>query len=257
MSKYYSAKPSYKASQNFLTSARTIRRLLNYTTIQPGDSVVEIGAGKGHITRELLKRCGSVYAYEIDPELIAGLRSSLTPNPSLKLIPGDFLAAKLPLEPYKVFSNIPFCITTPIMKKLIQAHNKPLAMWLVMECNAARRLIGGGCLTSLEILPFYHAKIAHFFRREDFHPMPGVDAVLVQFIFKSIPDVSPEQKKDYSAFLTRCMKYGLYSSRSPLTKKQISTALTMARLPQIERSGGILYVQWLCLFRCFLQLGKR
>lgn len=257
MSKHHSEKPLYQVSQNFLTSEVIIRRLLGYTTIQRDDTIVEIGAGKGHITRELLNRCGSVYAYEIDPELIAGLRSSLAPSPSLKLIPGDFLAAKLPRGPYKVFSNIPFCITTPIVKKLTQAQNKPLAMWLVMERNAARRLIGGGCLASLEILPFYDTKIAYFFRREDFHPMPGVDAVLVQFIRKRTPDISPEQRKDYIAFLTRCMKHGLFSSRSPLTKKQISTALRMARLPQIERSGDVLYIQWLCLFRCYLQRGKR
>ena len=73
------------ASQNFLTSSRTIRRLLACTDISPQDLVVEIGPGKGHITRELLPRCGSVLAAELDSALCARLRERFAGEARLRL----------------------------------------------------------------------------------------------------------------------------------------------------------------------------
>ena len=59
----------FSVSQNFLTCSKTIRRLLRLTSICESDHVIEIGAGKGHITRELAKICKAVSAYEIDDKL--------------------------------------------------------------------------------------------------------------------------------------------------------------------------------------------
>ena len=87
-------------SQNFLTSGQVIRRIVGLAGLDQDDHVVEIGPGKGHITRELLARCDRVTAVEIDPALCAKLRVKFAGSPNLRLVRGDFLAWPLPRGPY-------------------------------------------------------------------------------------------------------------------------------------------------------------
>lgn len=106
----------YGISQNFLTDRRIIERLLSRTDISDSDTVLEIGAGKGHITKALSKRSKTVVSYEIDGKLYEKLRPNVAEN--VRLIRGDFLKCALPKSPYKVFANIPFSKTSEIMRRL-------------------------------------------------------------------------------------------------------------------------------------------
>lgn len=243
----------YFISQNFLTNRRLIRQLIRKSGIGSYDTVLEIGAGKGHITKELSASCKMVIAYEIDKKLYENLKPQLEEN--VRLYHMDFLKCALPKAPYKVFSNIPFSKTTAILEKLTQANPLPEGMWLVMEKGAAMRFCGlsGNSLHSLLIKPFFETRIIYTFRREDFHPVPRVDIVLLELKRKEKPDIQPAQRSDFSAFLSHSLRYGLYGPRALLTKKQISMALRLSGLPPIKPSGEVLYIQWLCLFRCWLR----
>ena len=248
-----SESPPISVSQNFLTSAKTIRRLLRLTTICERDHVIEIGAGKGHITRELVKVCRFVSAYEIDAKLYGPLRQRLGCSDQLNLMNHDFLRASLPKNtPYKVFSNIPFSITADIVRKLTDADNPPQEAWLVMEKGAAKRFSGKprDTLCSIRLKSLFDMKIVYHFSGQDFHPAPSVEIVLLQLSKKKPPDIPTAQQKSFDHFVGKCLRYGLYSQ---LTKRQVSTALKRAELPLIPESGTILYIQWLCLFRCWRQ----
>ena len=243
-------------SQNFLTSRKTIDRLISKTTLSGSDTVLEIGAGKGHITKALSKRCQCVISYELDQSLYAKLNPQLKDN--VKLYNADFLKCKLPKQQYKVFANIPFSRTSEIIKKLTAYDNLPTAIWLIMEKGAAKRFLGlpTESPSSLLLKPFYDGKIIWHFDREDFHPAPRVDTVLLELKLKQQYDISPHQRSAFSAFINHSIRYGIYGSHALLTKKQVSTALRLARLPQIQISGDISYIQWLCLFRCWQTFGK-
>lgn len=241
----------YSVSQNFLTSSSTVRKLLNLTSISKDDFIIEIGTGKGHITQELIKICGFAETYEIDTKLYGQLKSKFEYADNLKIIHQDFLKASLPQrQPYKIFANIPFCFTSEIMRKLTTAPNPPSEVWLVMEKGAAKRFAGkpNDTLSSLTIKPFFDCDIKYHFRREDFHPMPSVDTVLLHFKLKPESDIHISDKKHFSDFIQKGMNQGI---NALMTKKQISTALKFAELPPIHDSGVILYIQWLCLFRCY------
>ena len=244
----------FSVSQNYLTSSKTIQRLLRLTSISKDDHVIEIGAGKGHITRELVKSCRSVSAYEIDSKLLGRLQESLAKNDNLKLSNRDFLKAALPKSGiYKVFSNIPFSTTSDIVRKLTDINNPPQEAWLVMEKGAAKRFMGvsGDSLASISIKPFFNIGIVCHFSRDDFHPAPSVDVVLLHLAKKGLPDLLLVERKSFYTFVDRSIRQGVYSQ---LTKRQVATALRLARLPQIKESGHILYIQWLCLFRCYHHL---
>jgi 23S rRNA (adenine-N6)-dimethyltransferase len=168
-------------SQNFLTSYRTIKRLVGRTNLCRYDHVVEIGSGKGHITEVLAEICGRVTAVEIDPDMCSRTAKRTAAFSNVEIINRDFLTWRLPNHgAYKVFSNIPFCITTPIVRKLSESANPPLEAWLVMEKAAARRFAGlpQESPRSLMLKSRFEVEIVCQLRRDDFHPRPSVDVVL-------------------------------------------------------------------------------
>ncbi len=245
----------YGISQNFLTNRRVIDRLLSKTDISDSDTVLEIGAGKGHITKALSKRAKTVVSYEIDGNLYEKLKTNVAEN--VRLIRGDFLKCALPKPPYKVFANIPFSRTSEIMRKLT-ADRLPEHIWLIMEKGAAKRFCGLPTenINSLLLKPFFDVKISYYFNRTDFHPAPRTDVVMLELVGK--PSGIPlKHMRDFADFISRCTRYGFYGSHAPLTKKQVSTALRLEGLPDIKPSGDVTYVQWLCLFRCWVKFGRR
>jgi len=247
-------KPSIRVSQNFLTSKKTINRLINCADITKNDDVIEIGPGKGHITDVLLKKCRNVSAIELDGKLYGRLLAKYDGVKNIKLYNQDFLKWRLPDSGnYKVFANIPFAITSAIIKKLTQNKNPPQDAWLVMEKGAAKRFCGkpSDSLQSLLLRPFFDLNIIYYLRREDFHPAPSVDVVLLHISQKAEPDILISEQKLYRHFVSHVIKFGLFGKQALLTKHQVSTALRLAKLNPITASGEILYIQWLCLFRCW------
>ena len=114
------------ASQNFLTSSFIIKKIVNLSSICKTDHVVEIGAGKGHITDKLINKSGKVVpAIEIDQNLCGKLSEKFKGISGLNLVCGDILNWSLPRTPYKVFANISFSKTTDNIRKLTGSSNPP------------------------------------------------------------------------------------------------------------------------------------
>lgn len=217
-------------SQNFITNGKLIRRIIGFADFHANDTVLEIGTGKGHLTEELCRRAGMVCSVELDRKLYDSAGKRLAQYSNVKLIYGDFLKYDLPTKgTYRVFAKIPYSITTQIIDKLTRAPNPPTDIWLVMEKGAAKRFTGVPKETkkSLLLKVNWDIKIRYHFRREDFHPMPGVDSVLVHFTGKTKPDLSRNEYYAFQKFIERSMKYGV-----------------------------TLYIQWLCLFRCYRKMGR-
>ena len=242
-------KTKYSISQNFLTSSGTIRQLLKLAKMGTSDHVVEIGAGKGHITKELIKTCRQVTTYEADQKLVELLKEQLPQKDGLKLIARDFLKVPLPEKgDYKIFSNIPFSITSDIIRKLTEAKNPPKDIWIVMEKGAAIRFVGKKYDTaaSLALKPFYMSRVVHQFDKSDFHPEPSVDVVFLHIKKKETPDIPVSQRKRFLQFVDVSQKYGLLKL---LNRKQISSALRDAGLPPLEECSELSYAHWIHLFR--------
>lgn len=241
-------------SQNFITNKKLIQRIIRLSNINKEDTVIEIGAGKGHLTEELCRKSGWVYSVELDRKLYESTKEKLSGFPNLNLIHGDFLKYSLPTKgEYKVYANIPYFITTQIIDKLTNGPNLPKEIWLIMEKGAAKRFMGAGKETerSLLLKVNWEMKVLYHFQREDFHPMPAADSVLVHFSRKNVPDLNKKEYDAFKSFIKRAMKYGIYGKKGPLTKRQVSAALKQAGLPHAHEDGVTLYIQWLCLFRSY------
>lgn len=132
-------------SENFLVSRDLVKRLVRDSSITSQDTVLEVGAGTGILTQELLHAAREVIACEIDPRLIAALHTRFKGAGNLRLFQQDFLALPLPQAPYKVFANIPFAMTGEVVRKLLQAAQPPwTAIWLSSKKPLASSPLGRG-----------------------------------------------------------------------------------------------------------------
>ena len=122
-----------------------------------------------------------------------------------------------------------------------------------MEKGAAKRFMGIPKENSKSLLlkVRWDMKILYHFRREDFHPMPSVDSVLLHFSQKTKPDLEKADYVSFQKFIEHSMKYGICGRQGLLTKRQVSVALKQAGLPPAYEDRVTLYIQWLCLFRYY------
>lgn len=249
-------RPDPAVSQNFLTSRRLLDRIVGLSSIGRDDLVIEIGTGKGHLTQVLARKCGVLHTVEIDRTLFEKAKERLASARNVRLICGDFLRYPLPLaQPYKVFANIPYCLTTQIVNRLTGATNPPGEIWLVMEKGAAQRFRGvpRETASSLLLKTAWDMQVRYHFNREDFHPRPAVDSVLLHVARKPVPDLSAADLPVFRRFVAHSLRHGLLGSHGLLTRKQVTLALRHAGLPPLYENREALYVQWLCLFRCWRQ----
>jgi 16S rRNA (adenine1518-N6/adenine1519-N6)-dimethyltransferase len=182
----FDIRPSKALGQNFLIDGNILRILIEQADLRGDETVLEIGPGLGVVTVELVARAKRVVAIEKDRRLCQYLRDHVN---GMELIEGD--AVKV-LEqpdfhvamPYKVVSNLPYSISTPILERLVERTDQPRAMVLTLQREVANRLAATprhkdyGALTVFTQL-WYHVTIAHIISPGCFYPAPHVDSAIV------------------------------------------------------------------------------
>src|SRR3989344_657166 len=129
-------------SQNFIDNPKLISKLLKESGISSSDTVIEIGAGNGNITKPLSKICKKVLAVEIDYYLYRNLVLNIAGITNVLCINTDIFDFEFPSYSYKVFSNIPFNYTSRIINKLFLSDRPPEAAYLIMQKEAAEKFAG-------------------------------------------------------------------------------------------------------------------
>ena len=179
--------PRKSLGQNFLVDGNLVRKSLELADITTGDVVVEIGPGLGTLTGQMLEAGCEVWAVELDPTLAEHLRQHF--GDRLQLLEGDAVdhpRAGLPAgdpRPYKVVANLPYAITSVWMDALLSGP-LPTGMVLMMQKEAADRLTaspGTKQFSAIAIIlqSAYERSARHAVARQCFHPVPGVDSVLL------------------------------------------------------------------------------
>ena len=167
--------------QHFMHNKKLIAEIVNQANITREDTVLELGAGKGALTSFLSQRAGKVLAVEYDHELVDILKQKF-PKTNITIIHGDILRIHLPREPFVVASNIPYAITTPIMKKLL---SNPCTSFqrgvIVMEKGAAKRFTAAPVKDPYVISwrMWFELKYVRTISRRNFSPPPSVDSAMV------------------------------------------------------------------------------
>jgi 16S rRNA (adenine1518-N6/adenine1519-N6)-dimethyltransferase len=143
--------PRKSLGQHFLVDEFVLGDIADACLLRPSDTVLEIGAGPGGLTAELAKRAGAVVAVDIDEEMASLARRRLADQPHVCVIAADVLdytPAELLEEggasaPYVATGNLPYYITQPVIRRLLEADPAPERIVVLVQREVARRMVGG------------------------------------------------------------------------------------------------------------------
>ncbi len=249
-------------SQNFLRSGSLVAELIRKAGINQDDTVYEIGSGEGIITQELAKHCKQVISIEIDQELYSKLLHKFAGLGNIQVELGDFLTYRLPSSNYKIFSNIPFNITSQVVRKLTQAQFPPLDAYLIVQLEAAKKFGGKSCNAketqfSILLKPWFEIEIVHNFRKTDFYPVPNVDIVLLRLKKLDEPLIREQDRQLYEDFIVYSFGQWKPTLREGLkqmfTNNQYTKLANSLGLPNRAVPTQLDFKQWLGLFNYLLQ----
>jgi 16S rRNA (adenine1518-N6/adenine1519-N6)-dimethyltransferase len=177
--------------QHWLKDQATLEAICEEAGLNKNDTVLEIGPGLGDLTRQLVKRARRVVAVELDPRLANELSNSVIAQ-NLEVIQADILKFELTSLPadYKVVANIPYYLTSNLIRVLCESTNPPLVMVLLVQKEVAERIAatpGQLSLLSISTQLYYEAKPGPVIAAELFEPPPKVDSQLI--ILKRRPEL--------------------------------------------------------------------
>ncbi|MBI5971274.1 MAG: ribosomal RNA small subunit methyltransferase A [Deltaproteobacteria bacterium] len=238
------AHPKKRLGQHFLTDRNIVRRIISVAGIREGDSVLEVGPGKGILTQGLLSAGGRVTAIELDPALVHTLKERFASFKGFEVIRADALKVSF-LElaggrVFKVVSNLPYNISGPITAKFIEERAAFSSLTLMFQKEVAMRLTatpGTKDYGGLSVFSQVWADVKREFdvSRNVFSPRPKVDSSVVSFKFLSVPRVAIN---DEAAF-KKVVKAAFGTRRKTLLNSLKTLGLSREEIERALKKTGI------------------
>ncbi len=173
--------------QNFLANPHVLDRIIGAAAIRPSDTVLEVGPGKGALTERLVATGASIIAIEKDRRLIEPLRSKFGDKANFRLIEGDILTADaqaigLEAGNYKVVANIPYYLTSHLIRLMLEKWPRPTTAVLMVQEEVARRILAEAPdmnLLALSVRLYARPELIARVSRNSFRPVPKVDSAVI------------------------------------------------------------------------------
>jgi len=194
----FGIRPSKGLGQNFLIDESILQNIVASAGVGSQDTVLEIGPGLGSLTRHLALAAAKVVAIELDQKLFPALETVLNPFHNIQLVQGDILDMNLadlvPLDGYLVVANIPYYITSAILRHLLESSPTPRKIVLTVQKEIAERICAEKKLSLLAVSVQIYGKpsIQMQIPAKAFFPAPNVDSALVQIEISPSPLINPE-----------------------------------------------------------------
>jgi 16S rRNA (adenine1518-N6/adenine1519-N6)-dimethyltransferase len=177
--------PSKGLGQNFLVDDSVPLKILAAAALTPADNVVEIGPGAGVLTLRLAPLVRQFTAVELDKRLYPHLRQSLAPYSGARLVEGDvlnFSPSELTPAPYKLIANIPYYITSAILRHFLESDHRPSRVVLMVQKEVAQRIVARPpdmSLLAISVQFYGKPKLWAQVPAGAFFPPPKVDSAIL------------------------------------------------------------------------------
>lgn len=199
-----------KLGQHFLINKSAIKTILDSLNLQKGDTVIEIGPGKGALTIPLVERCQKINCKVIGIEKDPGLAKELgSQRINFQIITDDalkfFLDWKFKIDNWKLVGNIPYYITGKLLRILSEPENKPEIIILTVQREVAERITAKPPKMNLLAAitqSWSDPKILQFLKPSDFQPPPEVESAIIKLTPKEVP----QDQKQYLSFVKLIFK---------------------------------------------------
>lgn len=219
--------PKKRLGQNWLVDESALARIAAAAELTRQDTVLEIGPGLGSLTRHLAEAAGRVTAVELDRALILPLGRVLAGYPNVTLVQGDILqfapSALVAAPGYKVVANLPYYITSAVIRHLLEASVRPSLMVLTVQLEVAQRITaapGKMSLLGVSIQFYGRPSIVARIKPGAFYPVPQVDSAVVRIEPYEAPAAQVDDRDEFFALV----KAGFSQKR-----KQLHNALAAGR----------------------------
>jgi 16S rRNA (adenine1518-N6/adenine1519-N6)-dimethyltransferase len=196
----YRLRPDKRLGQNFLIDAGALARVIEAAELDGDDVVLEVGAGLGTLTQVLARRARRVVAVEYDRRLEPILREVFAGAAGVEIVIGDILRLDLGRllgdERYQVVANIPYQITSHLIRRLLEAESPPQRIVLTVQREVAERILaqpGEMNLLALGVQAYGEARIMGRLSAASFYPAPRVDSAVLRVDVWQPPRLSPQE----------------------------------------------------------------
>jgi 16S rRNA (adenine1518-N6/adenine1519-N6)-dimethyltransferase len=245
--KRFNIRADKSLGQNFLQDTSALENIALAAEIQEDDCVLEIGPGLGSLTRYLAVSAKEVIAVELDPEMLSPLKAVLKPHQNVRVVHGDILKTTVSeiihKADYLVVANIPYYITSAVIRHLLESDPKPRRIVLTIQKEVAERITakaGDLSLLALSVQVYGKPSIAAIIPADSFHPAPKVDSAILRIDIYDQPLISNDLLKTFF----KLIKAGFSQKRKTL-RNSLSSGL---HIPTTESealltSAGIDYMR--------------
>ena len=250
--------PSRGFGQIFLVSRGILKKIIALSGISKKDVVLEIGPGTGSLTLELAKNAKMVIAIEKDPRIIPALKKVLKGVKNVEIIQGDILKI-IPhqeqywwgVKNYKVVANIPYYLTSPLIRGFLETGNRPSEMILMVQKEVAQRICARPPkmnLLAVSVQFYARPKILAYVSKKSFWPRPKVDGAIIKIVprekqqeisnkdlfFKIVRAGFSQPRKQIVNNLSNGLKWGKEDIKGWLLKNNIKPSLRPENLTPVD-----------------------
>lgn len=251
-------KPKKELGQNFLLSKKPINQIIYSAQLTNEDVVLEIGAGTGSLSEELIaKGVKRLILIEKDEELVLILEKKFSKDKNVDIIQGDvrefFSKDRLEIinQPYKIVANLPYYLSSFLIRRLLEIKNKPKTIVLTLQKELAERICakpGKMSLISVMVNFYGSPSLGEIIKKEEFYPIPKGDSRIL-----IIKDIKKPENIDEKVFF-RVIRVGFSSKRKMLignlkngfrlSKKQLLSLFRDIGINEKSRAQELSLEEW-------------
>jgi len=267
--KKYNLRPDKNLGQNFLTDPGILDQIVKAAEVNSQDTVLEIGAGLGHLTSRLALSARQVVAVELDKRLISALEDNLKPFSNIRIVQGDILklnpSSLVSEDNYLVVANIPYYITSSIIRILLESGVKPKRIILTIQYEVAQRITaisGQMSVLALSVLMYGEPVLMNRIPADAFYPSPKVDSAVLRIDLYPEPILPQEHRETYF----KLVKAGFLHKRKTLRNSlstglkwppaKTETLLSAAKVDPQRRAQTLSLPEWLELTNQYDKIKK-
>ncbi|MEA3345731.1 MAG: 16S rRNA (adenine(1518)-N(6)/adenine(1519)-N(6))-dimethyltransferase RsmA [Chloroflexota bacterium] len=260
-------RPRKELGQHFLIDQRALARIVAAAELTEEDTVVEIGAGLGTLTHLLAQAAGKVIAVELDRALVAALSQLLADEPHVTIVQGDILeftpadllirADLAPHTPYLVVGNLPYGITSAVLRHFLEAERRPQRLVVTVQREVAERISarpGEMSLLSVSVQFYGSPQVVLRLKPGAFYPSPQVSSAVLRVDCYDDPLLAEDSTSFFrivrAGFSQRRKQlHNSLSAGLALADDQAKAALREAEIDPRRRPQTLSVEEWLALHR--------